>query len=446
MVTMARSTPRRRGALVSAAQDSGSFAFVMFCVFVVSYFLRFTQRVPFLGAARFDMVIAALTLAAILFGAKARDEKLATSDVGKRLLILLGYIVCTIPFVQWPGSVLAKGIEPFLKAVSFYYFVVSTVDSMGKLKTIVGLYVGCQMFRILEPLYMHLTTGYWGSFAMGSDWSLMDRLAGSPYDIINPNGLGFVVVTTLPLLHYFCPPKGAFRKLLYAALLLAAMYTLMLTGSRSAFLALTVLAAIVIWRSERRALLTGVAVVVAIVGISLMDDMQRDRYMSIYSHDTISAGSAEGRLDGVIGDLKVAAQRPLFGFGLGNSREANANYRGEDRLSHDLYTEVAQELGFIGLAIFIAVLVAMVQSCYRVKRAVAGAENKADAVFLRHFSESLLVLIMVYLFFSFASYGLSEPYWYFIGGLASATTMLAARAAIAGTSPATSNLNPQERP
>jgi hypothetical protein len=43
--------------------------------------------------------------------------------------------------------------------------------------------------------------------------------------------------------------------------------------------------------------------------------------------------------------------------------------------------------------------------------------DAADFTFLSALSESLLVQIIVYLFFSIASYGLSEPYWYFIGGL-----------------------------
>lgn len=429
MTTLARNVSRARGGEADATPDSGGFAFAMFCVFIISYFLRFTQRMPVLGALRFDMVIAAVTIIAIYVRGRPRDAARAEAagGVGQRLLMLVGYIAVTLPFVQWPGSALSHGFEPFFKALSFYFFVVSTVDSISRLKTVVAVYVGCQVFRILEPLWMHLTTGYWGSFAMAGDWTIMDRLAGSPYDVINPNGLGFLVITTLPLLHYFVPPTSALRKLLYGVLVCALMYTLMLTGSRSSFLALVVLALIVIFRSKHRAVLLGVAVVVGIVAVALMNPMQRDRYMSIYSSDTLSSGSAEGRIEGMIGDFKVAARRPLFGFGLGTSREANANYRGEDRLSHNLYTEVAQELGFIGLAIFISVLVAMISNCYRVKRAIATAQLDESSVFLRGISESLLVLILVFLFFSIASYGMSEPYWYFIGGLTASTQWLVTR-------------------
>ena len=53
--------------------------------------------------------------------------------------------------------------------------------------------------------------------------------------------------------------------------------------------------------------------------------------------------------------------------------------------------------------------------------------------FLQNVADSLLVVVAVDLFFSFASYGLSEPYWYFIGGLSVVTARLAAKFASAAT-------------
>jgi hypothetical protein len=49
--------------------------------------------------------------------------------------------------------------------------------------------------------------------------------------------------------------------------------------------------------------------------------------------------------------------------------------------------------------------------------------------FLHSVADSLLVVVAVDLFFSLASYGLSEPYWYFVGGLSVVTARLAVRVA-----------------
>ncbi len=40
---------------------------------------------------------------------------------------------------------------------------------------------------------------------------------------------------------------------------------------------------------------------------------------------------------------------------------------------------------------------------------------------------SLVIVVAVDLFFSFAAYGLSEPYWYFFGGLSVVTVRLATK-------------------
>jgi len=49
--------------------------------------------------------------------------------------------------------------------------------------------------------------------------------------------------------------------------------------------------------------------------------------------------------------------------------------------------------------------------------------------FLHDMARTLVLVVMVDLFFSFASFGFSEPYWYFFGGLSVVTARLAAKLA-----------------
>src|SRR5205814_5122009 len=139
----------------------------------------------------------------------------AMDPVAKRLWILVGYILVTIPFVEWPGSVL-HNLEPYAKSLCFFFFVVATVDTTRKLRMLLVVYVATQLWRVLEPLYMHVSSGYWGSATSLGNWESMDRLAGSPYDIITQNGLGFVIIMTLPHLHSLVTPTPPVRPLLCA--------------------------------------------------------------------------------------------------------------------------------------------------------------------------------------------------------------------------------------
>jgi putative inorganic carbon (hco3(-)) transporter len=409
--------------------ETRNAAFYLFCAFQISYFLHLTARISVLGAIHFDFVLAAVTVLGIVLGRRsaASASSIGLDPVAKRLWILVGYVLLTIPFVQWPGSVL-HNLENYAKSLCFFFFVIATIDSTRKLKAMLVVYVATQVWRVLEPLYMHMKSGYWGSFASIGNWEYMNRLAGSPYDIINPNGLAFVIIMTLPLLHFLVRPNTTLRRLLWACVAAAMFYALVLSASRSGFLAFMFMCLFMIWRSKHRAGLLAVAVAGALISFSLMTDLQRGRYLSIVSSNAPGAATVEGRISGVIADFKVSLRRPLFGHGLGTSREANANFRSEDRPSHNMYTEAAEELGYVGLALFLSLIWSFLQSCRKARKLVQKSSSGGESSrFLHNVAESLLVVVAVDLFFSFASFGLSEPYWYLVGGLAVVTARLAVK-------------------
>ena len=225
-------------------------------------------------------------------------------------------------------------------------------------------------------------------------------------------------------------PNTPVKRITLALLVIAMCYALVLSASRSGFLGVVVLGVLVAWRSKHRAAYLSALVVVALISVGLMTDLQRERYVSIVSHSAKGGATAEGRITGVLEDFKVSLRRPFFGHGLGTSREANANFRGEDMPSHNLYTEVAEELGYIGLALMLMLLWSFLRACWMAQRLVAATPmTDARLRFLHDMARTLVLVVMVDLFFSFASFGFSEPYWYFFGGLSVVTARLAAKLA-----------------
>jgi len=429
---------RRRLTAQNEEVGARNIAFVLFCVFLISYFLHIAARVSVLGIIHIDLVLAAVTALAIAFAAPApamRQERASSpwqqmDPVAIRVLVLVGYIFVTLPFVEWPGSVL-HNLEPFAKSLCFFFFVVATVDTTRKLQWLLAVYVFTQVWRVLEPLYMHLRFGYWGGLTSLGNWEYMDRLSGSPWDIINANGLGFVIILTLPMLHFLIRPDGLLRRLLWGAIAGAMCYALVLSASRSGFLGFVFLCLFVIWRSKRHRLaLISVAVLGGIVALFLMTGLQKERYVSIVSDNAPGAITAHQRIENLISDFKVSLRRPFFGHGLGTSAEANAHFGNNYLLSHDLYTETAEELGYIGLALLLALIWSFIRAC-RIAQQVTGAVGVADErlQFLRSAATSLVTVVAVDLFFSFAAFGLSEPYWYFYGGLTVVTARLAIKLA-----------------
>ncbi len=394
--------------------------FRLYLIFLCSFFLHLPQRVPVLGVIRFDLLLLGMILVTILMTLKERNQKRIQADSGKILWILVLYLVISLPFVQWPGSVLQTGAPRFMNAAVFFVYTVYFINTEQRLTSLITCYAVAQVFRVLEPLYLHITDGYWGSATYMGPGEFLERLSGAPSDVINPNGLAFVIVSVLPFLHYLLIQRSFWWRCLYLGLLGALVYTLILTASRSGFLSLLIIVMVVVLRSKRMMTYISLGSIAVVIGLPIvigtMTELQRDRYLSIYRHDVPGASTSEGRVSGMFDDFEVGMRRPIVGHGLGTSLEATVHATGHYQLSHTLYTEILQELGFIGLIIFLIYM----RSIFR---NIAASMTSAKEIWTeKHFVfgtlRALDAWIWMALFFSLASYGLTTYEWYFFGGLA----------------------------
>jgi O-antigen ligase len=391
-------------------------AYKLFLLFIISFFLHIPERIPVLGMIRLDLLLIVATFVAIRMQERGpSDEKMSNTD--KILIALCVYIVVSLPLVQWPGSVINTGIPNFIKAVIFYYYSISLITTERKLKTFMVVFIACQSFRVFEPVYLHLTQGYWGSFTSMNTYGtlLLDRLSGAPSDVVNPNGLAFVITSVIPFFHYTAMASSFKIKLLYFASLPVFLYALVLTASRTGILALAVIVIGIIIKSQRRMLLIALVVLGAGITYWNLTPLQRARYLSITESDVPGAESAHGRMEGLIGNFKVAMKKPIIGYGLGTSLEANANVMGNPQPAHDLYAEVWQELGIIGLVLFLMFIASILKN-FRVALQAMKSSNQVGA-YLFHIQEAMMVWMFMNILFSFASFGLSSYEWYLFGGL-----------------------------
>jgi putative inorganic carbon (hco3(-)) transporter len=397
------------------------FGFVLYTAFMCSWFLHLPARFTPLGAIRADLLLMC-ALAGLSIVALQDMRSGADRSVRRSIWILVLYAAISIPLVEWPGSVLRAGFPEFLKAFVFYWFTVVFVTSPRRLVIALAVFVGCQTFRVLEPLYLHVTEGYWGSMASMAGWESMDRLSGAPFDVVNPNGLAYIVLTVLPFLHYLTAGKPAGR-LLYVSLLPALIYTLLLTGSRSGLVGLAGVGVLLWFRSKHKVVLATLVVTAGVLIAPYLSADLSDRYRSIFDGDTKNAETAKGRMDNLRDDLQVAMRRPLFGHGLGTSREANANFGSHDQPSHNLYVEAAQEIGSIGLVLFLIFAGSMLRA---LRRCVLFLRSRPEAPsVLQTLVPALEVWAGMNLLFSFASYGLSGYEWYLAAGLTEVAVTLA---------------------
>jgi O-antigen ligase len=408
---------------VATTADLRSVAFAFYLLFTISWFVHLPERVSALSVVRFDLITIVIITALILVSPSTQVGRLSETAVHRTIVIFLLYVCATFLFVEWPGTVVRYGLPRLVKALVFYFFTVQLITTQRRLSAFLFVFVCCQSVRVLEPLYLNLTQGYWGS-AASMDVGSMRRLSGAPGDVVNPNGLAFVIVTVIPFMHYVWTLRAP-GLMFYVLVLPALIYALMLTGSRSGLVAFAVTLGMIWWNSSRKLLIAALVLAGLAVAVPQLNEDQRDRYLSIVSSDTRNFGTAQGRASGIVADFEVAMRRPLFGHGLGTSREANAHYRGYGQLSHNLVTEVLQEVGIVGLAIFLRLLWSI---SFTVRDALRSfRESGSGSPLLVRLSLALQTWFLMNCFFSMFTYGLSLYNWYFAAGLALVLVALSAQ-------------------
>lgn len=429
---------------------SGRFFFYLLLAHTAITLLTLGSRIPGLGIIR-----PTLTLVAALWGwwfwVGLRTEQISgvSEPWGRRLLVLIIYSIVTLPFTRWPGSVLHEGLPTLIRMASFLYFCSFLVTTWRRLRLFVLVWLGCEIFRMLQPVYLHITTGYWGDATYLGEGEFMSRLAGAPGDIVNPNGLGYIVASALPFMHYLAMEQRRWwLKAAYLGVTLVMLYGLALTESRSAVLAVAIDVVIIAWRSKHRVAVFSLIVVGIMASVNFMSADQIDRYESIFSSHTKGARTAHGRINAMFADFELGFERPVFGFGLGTSHEANWNIRHDRFIAHNMYAEVLIELGLVGLGIFIGYLVSIGKCIADCRAFLARAPPTVDGyAFMQTLVAALRVWYPMAILFFFSQYGLREADWYIMGGIAAALYALMKSAAAAPVTTASEgNPAPQRAP
>lgn len=394
------------------------FTFFMFILYQLEFFLHASARIPGLGIIRPNLLLFVI-IAVLLILQRERVSYRFNQPILKAFSAFLLMLLFTLPFVKYPGSVVKENVALFMKAIVFLYFSALVLDSEKRLKISLFVFIGCQVARVLEPLYLNVTSGYWGSSTYLGGSEFANRLSGAPSDVINPNELGFVIATVIPFLHYFLLPRSFWIKIIYFCLLALLLYALILTMSRGAFLALLVVGWFVFKDSKNKVLFVSFGVMVVIAALGVMNDNQKERYLSLFSSETKQSATAEGRMTGMVNEFKLGFERPIFGFGLGTTAEAKFNTWGRSKASHNMYGEILIETGLVGLCFFLRFV-------WTIRKELKIGLNMANShdQFYKTLFKILNIVFWMFAVYSINYWGLSQYYWYNLAGLVIAASFL----------------------
>jgi O-antigen ligase len=407
------------GLYARTARDTSvsGFLFGLYIYFTIDFFIHFSARVPAYGVVRPTLLLT-LFIGLMLLSQKEKFRGYADAPAFKAILLLIIFIIVSLPFVTWPGSIIKNNLPEFVKAISFFFFTALILDSEKRLRIFLLVFVVCQLFRVLEPLYLHVVNGYWGTMTYIGAGEFTGRLSGAPADVINPNELGFVIATLFPFLYYLAwgspGAKGKIAFVVFAPLL---VYALVLTMSRSAFVAMCVVVWMILKESRNKFGMLVLLIAAALVVWSQLSPLQKDRYLSIVSSGTSQSGTAQGRIDGMWREFRLGLRRPVFGHGVGTTPEAKYHAYGKQKAAHNLYAELMIEAGIIGLFIFLRYLSAIYKSFNDNREAMKSVHRDAKSDFQYRLNQTMITVFWMYAVFSLSYWGLSNYYWYMFGGL-----------------------------
>jgi putative inorganic carbon (HCO3(-)) transporter len=201
-----------------------------------------------------------------------------------------------------------------------------------------------------------------GTGAVFSFYVAGEKRAQGP--LSDPNDLAYVLMAAVPFALLAWSPRRAdirlFRVIVAACLLSGAA----LTFSRGALVAALfgtiwgLCRRIVAWR----ALVLGVAL--ATIGGFVAWSANAARLQSAYAQkEFVASGNVDAREIKWAAAVRLLPEHPLFGAGPGGARQFymaashNAELSQQTPVIHNMYFEVAAELGIVGFAIFLAIIV-----------------------------------------------------------------------------------------
>lgn len=316
-------------------------------------------------------------------------------------LVFIGLNICSYFWATVPQDALEKSLL-FLQVGYIAWAIFEFTDSMNYLKKLIEAFVlGCSVIAF-QSLYQFITEGS----------NLILSTSRFYLEGYNPNELGVLWVLGFIMAVYLIINGSK----IYAIYIPLSIFTILLTGSRSALVILFFVVISSIWMlfkykiKYRKTILVFFATF-GVLSLSQIPKGQLDRLSTIRYE--LAGGTLNGRTDIWKSGLQTFGENPFLGVGGGSFLEATLlNRMSSIELSaHNAYLSVLVENGIFGFIIFILMLLILVYSSFKIKK-------------VHHIRWLALSLIFSWLIISLVSHSEAQKYTWVIFGLISSSVYI----------------------
>jgi len=352
----------------------------------------------FMQGVRYNFIFAAIALATLLMRRLHQAGRLSLDRT--TILLLLFFVHTIVSAVVAPeDNILRYGrIENFSKGMAFVLLMPVFITSRLRLHcTLLVIVLGLGLHGVVEGLKFVASGG-------------SHRIAGIGSSALNDNNLVAVgLAMLLPLFIYFLQQmEGRLARWAAVAGLLLTILAVVATNSRGGLIALMVLGLWYVLTTRNKALALVLILAAAGVVLQLAPDSWFDRINSINTAQ--EDGSFMNRVLAWKISSAIALANPVFGLGFDAINVTTIWYTYMDapsllpfvsperyppKVAHSIYFQVMGDSGFVGLALFMAVLASAFISRIEIKREVR--KRPKELRWARDLSDALILSLVGYM-------------------------------------------------
>lgn len=404
--------------------------FWMFLFYVAYWYLQMGYRFPVLGAIRLEFILGSFLTVVAAFSYFGRSGLAGSSLYGWTALLFL-CMALQVPFSHDLDTSWDIFVDRVIKFAMMALFITAFVRTPRRLWWFLAVFMLACMRMGLE--------GFIGTITGSLIWENqgIPRLHGPTPNYAHPNSFAGNALGTLPFIFYFLPVVSRQLKLALLAQGALAFNVILFTGSRTGYVAFAVGAVCLVLQSRSRKKAVIWTVFLGIVLLPVIPQDYIERVQTIFSGEDKEGGSIEARKTIIEDAWEIFWDHPL-GIGVGAFPAVRQLRFGRSQDTHNLYLEVATNVGIQGLLVFLLLVFAMLRTLRKLRRdfesqyehlqgILAQRVVQADGAAISKHMEDLkvflstcravTVFVVIRLVLGLFGMDLYEIYWWFALGL-----------------------------
>ncbi len=408
--------------------------FLTFLAFVVFRYVDGSHRMDILATIRLEFLLGGAAVGMSIFKISGQPLEVGRA---KNIIIFIALLflamILQLPMAGDPAEAQRVFQDRVFKFALLAFLIAALVESPRTLRIFIGAFLFSIFYITLET-----TQGLINGSLVWQNQGIM-RLHGATPMYGHPNSLSGVALGSLPFVIFlFIPIRKLILRLGLLAIAFTSLACVIYAGSRTAYVGLISLSLWWFFQSQRKTLFLVFAVVIGVISFSLLPEQYIERFQSIGGKE--AEGDSKGTRIIILQDaMTILGENPL-GIGVASFPAVRTARFGREQDTHNLYLEVATNLGLQGFVVFIGLVFSMMVSfrhsalAFRIQRKRLASyarckemplgvfkqiqKHDRDLLFCYSTAQATAGFILSRLVLGLFGMDLYEIYWWFGSGLA----------------------------